>query len=158
MTTVYLDSSALGILTPGASGPGFHVEPDLHRMIDHLLDAGHDVVIVGDGRLVDAAVSILPPAQAGRIGRQDKGLTGLDDPEGWLITGSPESCDEVREHRRLRTILVGPATGTGSQVDRPADILARSLTDAVIEILTEDAMAPGGNGRTQPARLHDREP
>lgn len=143
MTTIYLDSSALGIATSGPEG-AFHVQPELPRMVAHLLDAGHTVMLAGDAPDLADVRAALPADVAGRVQVHPGRIADLGlDATGWLVTSSTETCEALHEHRRLRSILVGSASGSAGQVDRPADVVARSLTDAVLGILTEDAMASG---------------
>jgi hypothetical protein len=151
MMMIYLDSSALGIPRSGPDGGGFHVQRDLARMVGHLVDAGHDVVLTGEARPLDEICAALPAPVTARIEMREGPAMDLDaEAAGWVVTSDAAVCEQLRDHRRLRTILVGSAGGASDQLDRPADVVARSLTDAVLEILTEDAMTPG-NGDRRPA-------
>jgi len=155
MTTVYLDASALmipaGIGAPAAGQRvvGVDCVPDheADRMVDHLLECGHRVVLLGDDKTLDTAQAALP--LAGRVALAPDGdLDAIDrDAVGWLISDSSERFAEARQHRRLKTVLIGASASTTDLAHRPADRLARSLHDAVLGVLATEAMPAVASAR-----------
>lgn len=128
MTTIYLDPSAVA-------------EADAAERLLHLTEAGHDLVLVESAR---AEVSSSPPRAAARPTATSDGVPWrsrtstlpLDPPPGsWFLTSDPAACGD--RQAGLRTVLVGPRLEI-----RPTrcDTTARDLRDAVLEILTSDAM------------------
>jgi hypothetical protein len=132
-TTVYVDVRALE--TGGACGPprSTRLEPAADPALAHLAEAGFRMVLVGAaGR---TAVSADGPDPA-----QDVVAELPADAEGWLVSDDAAVCAATRGLRRLRTILVGPAVRGRGLADRPSDVQARTLLDAVLTILGADAM------------------
>jgi hypothetical protein len=116
MTTIYVDGSAA-------------VLPDARNRLAHLIEAGHEVVLVA------------PPGHpaAGAL-RWPGHVGGLPDdpPRGsWFVTAEPGTCGDRQPG--LSTLLVGPR----DDVPRPTrcDITARDLAAAVLEILAREAMS-----------------
>lgn len=152
MTTIYLDAGALMVAGGSAAAGSESVGADAARMISHLLTFGHEVVLVGDRERLDAARASLPIARRVPQLEVNDELDGVEsDATGWLVSDSAERCAGARSHRKLKTVLVGGAA-TGNLAHRPADRLARSLADAVLDILATEAMpetAPGSQGGAQ---------
>lgn len=124
-------SAAAGSRTVGA---------DAARMVNHLQAFGHEVVLLGDRGELDAVQESLPPGRRVAEIESDHELDGVDpDAAGWLISDSADICAGARSHRRLKTVLVGAAS-TNDLAHRPADRLARSLSDAVLDILATETM------------------
>lgn len=144
MTTIFLDTETLAVPTRPETGDTFVLSRESDRMIGHLLDCGHRVVLVGEpDKLVKARATLAEGFRTATL-EPDPTTAGVpEDARGWLITNSADACAAVREKRRLRTILVGGSTGPHDLAHRPADLLARSLSDAVIEILATEAMPEG---------------
>jgi hypothetical protein len=127
VTRVYVDLETL-TTTAGAVR-----SPDVAaiRALDHLIEAGHDVVLIAEvaaipnrlGPLADTALAAPP--------------TELEAP-AWYLTSDSERCRE--RTARLRTVLVGTAQASGA-IHR-CDRLARNVLSAVLEILAEEAMPP----------------
>jgi len=116
MTTIYVDASAA-------------VTPDAATHLAHLPNSGHDLVLVGGDSAATAALA----SWRSRL----PSLPG-DPPRGsWYLTADPATCGDRRPG--LRTVLIGPR----EEGPRPTrcDTTARDLRDAVLEILTADAMA-----------------
>jgi hypothetical protein len=114
MASIYVHASALGA-------------SDATDWLSHLAEAGHRLVVVGDGPepallgTVDATEDDMPP----------------DPPRGsWFVTGDPATCGDHRAG--LTTLLVGPRLDER----RPTrcDATARDLREAVLEILASVAM------------------
>jgi hypothetical protein len=140
MTTIYLDAGALMVAGGSAAAGSQSVGADAERMIGHLLAFGHNVVLLGDREKLDAARASLPIARRVPELESNDELDGVDsDAGGWLVSDRPERCAGARTHRRLRTVLVG-APSSYDLAHRPADRLARSLADAVLDILATEAM------------------
>jgi hypothetical protein len=116
MTTIFVDASAA-------------LAPDAATHLAHLPDSGHELVLVG----ADEGV-------AADLADWRQKLAGLPDepPRGsWYLTADAATCGDRRPG--LRTVLIGPR----EEGPRPTrcDSTARDLRDAVLEILTADAMA-----------------
>jgi hypothetical protein len=116
MTTIFVHRSAAE-------------SPDAATHLTHLPDAGHELVLVADDAR-DAAAT----ASWHRTVR----AIPEDAPRGsWYLTADPATCGDRRPG--VRTVLIGPR----EEGPRPTrcDGTARDLRDAVLEILTADAMA-----------------
>lgn len=140
MTTIYLDAGAL-MVAGGTAAPGSRsLGADAARMVNHLLAFGHKVVLLGSRESLDAARGSLPFARrVSELNCSDE-LDGVaSDAGGWLVSDSADLCAGARTHRRLRTVLVG-GSSSSDLAHRPADRLARSLSDAVLDILATEAM------------------
>jgi hypothetical protein len=116
MTTIYIDGSAA-------------ILPDAPSRLAHLIEAGHEVVLVApsDHR---AASALSWPRHVPSLPK--------DPPRGsWFVTAEPARCGD--RQAGLSTLLVGPR----DDVPRPTrcDITARDLAAAVLEILARDAMS-----------------
>jgi hypothetical protein len=114
--TIFFDASAAS-------------DPDVSERLAHLSEAGHRLVLVDDGTHPAAAL----PAWKGVV-------PALPDPAprgSWFLTADPATCGDRRPG--LRTVLIGPREA----LPRPTrcDSTARDLRDAVLEILTADAMS-----------------
>lgn len=138
MTTIYLDAGAL-MVAGGAAAPGTQtVGSDADRMVSHLLSFGHQVVLLGEPDKLEAARASLPIIRRVPSIEASGELAEVEETGGWLVSDSADRC--ARMHRRLKTVLVGSSTATHDLAHRPADRLARSLTDAVLDILATEAM------------------
>lgn len=133
MTTVYVDTRALFV--GGAADPNpARLAPDAGSALDHLRKAGLEVVLLGDAD----AIASLQGAVRARLRLHEL----PQDPQGWMLAGNASACARGRPCRRLRTILVGPATPGSGLASRACDVEARDLTDAVLTILAAEAMGP----------------
>ena len=116
MTTIFIHQSAAET-------------PDAAIHLAHLPDAGHELVLVAD----DARSGTDTDTWRRTV------VTVPDDaPRGsWYLTADPATCGDRRPG--VRTVLIGPR----EEGPRPTrcDSTARDLRDAVLEILTADAMA-----------------
>lgn len=114
MAMIYLDRSAVA-------------GSDAVDRLAHLVEAGHDLVLVTaghdvpDGPAFPARIPVLP----------DKPRRG-----SWFVTADPAGCGDRQP--TLRTILIGPRAATPGPTR--CDSTARDLRDAVLEILATDAM------------------
>lgn len=137
MTRVYLDLEIL------ATGGGARRPADVRaadvaavRSLDHLVEAGHELVLVADPPIAPGAVAGLPEALA------EAAVTTVPREPGtaaWYLTSDPDRCRG--RSARLRTILVGLSPAPGA-VHR-CDSLARDVRAAVLEILAAEAMPAG---------------
>jgi hypothetical protein len=142
MTTVYVDARAL--VVGGAADPGaVRLAPDARSAMDHLREAGLEVVLLG------GADAIGGTGASGRDAGGDEGAPGWtqlpelpEDPRGWMLVGDAAACARGRPCRHLRTILVGPAAPARGLASRACDVEARDLTDAALTILASEAMEP----------------
>lgn len=116
MTVIYVDPSAASA-------------PDAVDQLRHLVDTGHEVVLVGDvpsstsAELGAAAIPAIPDAV----------VRG-----SWFITADPESCAE--RHAGVRSLLVGPRPAPSPRPIARCDASARDLGSAVLEILRREVM------------------
>lgn len=116
MTTIYIDGSAAS-------------QPDASVNLTHLPEAGHQLVLVAP----DDHPGIEAVAWTGRVESVPD-----EPPRGsWFLTADPATCGDRKVG--LRTVLIGPRED-GPRPTR-CDGTARDLRDAVLEILTADAMS-----------------
>jgi hypothetical protein len=115
--TIYVDRSAV-------------LDSDAAGRLSHLIEAGHRLV------LVDAS-GTGPPELAAEVWSDHLAALPAEPPRGsWFVTADPATCGD--RQAGLRTMLIGPRAETV----RPTrcDSTARDLRDAVLEILSSDAM------------------
>ena len=130
MTTIYLEGCALDLGSPEEPSPGA-LRPDV-ASIQHLSDAGHRVVVVGE--------RIPLPEGCGLDGDRTPSLDALpSDATGWLVSDRVSTLDAAPRGRSLRKVLVGPSDGNDG-VQRPADLIVRDLRSAILTILADEAM------------------
>lgn len=131
------------------AGDALTVSSEAARMVNHLLACGNQVVILGDATKLEAAKASLPISGGVSVLETDTGaegsIEGVDsDTAGWLVSDNAELCaGAARTHRRLKTVLIGGSEATHDLAHRPADRFARSLGDAVLDILATEAMPVG---------------
>ncbi len=132
MSQVYLDPSAL-LLPPASPADDADelVAPGAHDAVEHLVDAGFEVVLLGDDA---AATAELPTAV-----RHAPELPEHLDADAWYLTGEP--YPSFGRPRGGTTVLVGPRRPQGKVPLPRFDLESRDLTAAAMEILTRDAMA-----------------
>ncbi len=116
MTAIYVDPSA-------SSGP------DAIDQLRHLVDTGHEVLLVGDvqavvGAELGASVIAAVPNDAAR--------------GSWFVTADPATCAERQPG--ILTLLVGPRLAPSPRPAPRCDAEARDLGSAVLEILRREAM------------------
>jgi hypothetical protein len=124
VTRVFLDPGTAVIENGGA------VDPAALRSLRHLVDAGHELVVIdppGESvlelrELADRVVDAVPQ---------------LPEERSWYLTDDVEHCREMTA--RVRTVLIGAAPPPGS-IHR-CDSVARDLQAAVMEILASEAMS-----------------
>jgi hypothetical protein len=114
--TIFFDASAAA-------------DSDVADRLAHLADAGHRLVLVGDRSHPAAGLSAWARVVASLPEPAPRG--------SWYLTADPATCGDRRPG--LRTVLIGPREA----LPRPTrcDATARDLRDAVLEILTADAMS-----------------
>jgi hypothetical protein len=123
VTRVFLDPGAAVIENGGA------VDPAALRSLRHLVDAGHELVLVDQP---DESAADLRKLAV----RIVDAVPQLADERGWYLTDDVEHCREMTA--RVRTVLIGAAPPAGS-IHR-CDAVARDLQAAVMEILASEAM------------------
>jgi len=127
VTRIYVDLDVV------SSGTGETRSPDREavRALEHLLEAGHVVVLVRDGDAV--------PVALGEIAKTAVATAPTELTEtAWYLIADLDRCRD--RTARLRTVLIGslPARGAIHRCDR----VARGLMTAVLEILADEAMSP----------------
>ena len=131
MTRIYLDPTAI-VLSSGGSEGTERVAPGTTDAVVNLVEAGFDVVLLGDASA--GPWNELPSA----VGRADE-LPEHLDPDAWYLTGEPYPA--FGRPRGGTTVLVGPRRPVGKLPLPRFDLQARDLPSAAIEILTRQAMA-----------------
>jgi hypothetical protein len=124
VTRVFLDPGTAVIETGGA------VDPAALRSLRHLVDAGHELVLIDQPSLSSDdlrglaadVIDAVPP---------------LPDERSWYLTDDVEHCRQMTA--RVRTVLIGASPPPGS-IHR-CDSVARDLQAAVMEILASEAMS-----------------
>jgi len=116
MHTIFLDGSAAA-------------DPEIGDRLTHLADAGHRLVLVAPADHPAAGL----PAWTAHVAT----LPSPAPRGSWFLTADPGACGDRLPG--LRTVLIGPR----ESALRPTrcDGTARDLRDAVLEILTADAMS-----------------
>ena len=131
MTRIYLDPSAL-VMSTGATEGAEHVAPGATDALVNLVEAGFDVVLLGDAP--HTSLQDLPSS----VGRAD-GLPEHLDADAWYLTGEPHPA--FGRPRGGTTVLVGPRRPAGKLPAPRFDMEARDISSAAMEILTRQAMA-----------------
>lgn len=128
MTRVYVDPSCLLLPPPGGGGDDV-VVPGAAEALVHLVDAGFDVILLGQaGPTADDL-----PAGLGRAADLPDHLGGDD----WYLTGDPYPA--FGRPRGGTTVLVGPHRPAGKLPLPRFDVETRDLPATAIEILSRDA-------------------
>ena len=130
MTRVYLDPTALTLPSSGADQGAHHVAPGAADAVTRLIDAGFDVVVLGD-----AAGGPLHELPA--VTREATLPEHLDD-DAWFLTG--DSYPSFGRPRGGTTVLVGPRRPVGKVPLPRFDLETRDMASAAMEILTRQAM------------------
>lgn len=142
MTDILIDASAL-VVSADLAAP--RIDRDALRMLAHLVDAGAHVTLTGHAGVVEHVGAGLLNDTRRHVNLHSGPLEEACPSEAaWVITGSQPVCDQLRAQRGTRTVLVGGAAGGAERLDRPADVLARTFTDAVLAVLADEAMGHGG--------------
>ena len=131
MTRIYLDPTALVLLTGGTEGAE-HVAPGATEAVANLVEAGFEVVILGNASA--RPLRELPNS----VGHVDELPAHLDQ-DAWYLTGEPHPV--YGRPRGGTTVLVGPRRPAGKLPPPRFDMEARDLPSAAMEILTRQAMA-----------------
>jgi hypothetical protein len=137
VTRVYVDLEVLstGGGTGRPAGVGA-VDVTAVRSLDHLVDAGHEIVLVAGPPIAPGVVTGIPRALA------EAAVTAVPSeprPAAWYLTSDADRCRG--RSALLRTILVGRSQAPGA-IHR-CDSLARDVRAAVLEILAAEAMSTG---------------
>jgi hypothetical protein len=132
VTRIYLDPTSLVLAHGGPDAVDEHVAPGAADAVQHLLDAGYDVVLLGDPPPV--ATEELPSAvtHAGA-------LPDHLDADAWYLTGDAHPA--FGRPRGGTSVLVGPKLAPGAFPPPRFDLEVRDLASAAMEILTREAMA-----------------
>jgi hypothetical protein len=131
VSQVYLDPSALLLPPADPATADELVAPGAHDAVEHLVDAGFEVVLLGD----DAAASSELPTGV----RHAPELPAHLDADAWYLTGEP--YPHFGRPRGGTTVLVGPRRPQGKVPLPRFDLETRDMASAAMEILTRDAMA-----------------
>jgi len=115
MTTIYVDGSAASL-------------PDAPNRLAHLIEAGHEVILVAPSGHRTASALAWPGHLVSLPGNPPRG--------SWYVTADPATCSD--RQAGLSTLLVGPRDD--SRRPTRCDVTARDLAAAVLEILARDAM------------------
>ncbi len=131
MSLVYVDPSALLLPGAGPAATDDPVAPGAHDAVEHLVDAGFDVVLLGDGTTT-----------AGELPDGVRHLAELPEhleADAWYLTGEPYPA--FGRPRGGTTVLVGPHRPEGKVPLPRFDLQTRDMASAAMEILTREAMA-----------------
>jgi hypothetical protein len=131
VTRIYLDPTALVLSTGGNEGSE-HVAPGATDAVANLVEAGFDVVLLGDAS--PDPLRDLPGAV-----RHVQALPEHLDHDAWYLTGEPHPA--FGRPRGGTTVLVGPRQPVGKLPPPRFDMEARDMASAAMEILTRQAMA-----------------
>ncbi|HEX4898799.1 MAG TPA: hypothetical protein VFV53_10615 [Candidatus Limnocylindrales bacterium] len=140
MTRVYVDLEVLstrgGARRPVDVGA---VDPAAFRLLDHLVEAGHELVLVAEPPIAPGAVAGLTGTLAELAEAAVAAAPREPGTAAWYLTSDPDRCRG--RSARLRTILVGRSPEP-TAIHR-CDSLARDVRAAVLEILAAEAMPAG---------------
>jgi hypothetical protein len=127
VTRVYVDLDAVS----SGTGESRSSDREAVRSLEHLVEAGHEVVLVCDGDAVPVALGEIATTAVAAAPTE---LTET----AWYLVSDVDRCRD--RTTRLRTVLIGslPAPGAIHRCDR----VARDLMTAVLEILADEAMSP----------------
>jgi hypothetical protein len=131
VSRIYLDPTAL-VLAAGGTEGAEHVAPGATDAVANLVEAGFEVVVLGDAAA--EPLRALPRA-VGHAAELPEHL----DPDAWYLTGEPHPV--FGRPRGGTTVLVGPRRPAGKLPLPRFDMEARDLPSAAMEILTRQAMA-----------------
>jgi hypothetical protein len=131
VTRIYLDPTAL-VLTTGATEGAEHVAPGATDAVTNLVEAGFDVVLLGEA--AHDSLRDLPPSI-----NHANGLPEHLDADAWYLTGEPHPS--FGRPRGGTTVLVGPRRPAGKLPPPRFDMETRDISSAAMEILTRQAMA-----------------
>jgi hypothetical protein len=133
VTRVYLDPTALVLPVPSVPDGGEeHVAPGVGEAVGHLVEAGFQVVLLGESG--PDAWPDLPPGVDHALE-----LPEHLDQDAWYLTGDPHPA--FGRPRGGTTVLVGPRRPAGKVPLPRFDLETRDLGAAAMEILTRQAMA-----------------
>jgi hypothetical protein len=131
VTRIYLDPTALVMSTGGTEGTE-HVAPGATDAVANLVEAGFDVVLLGEA--VHTSLAELPA----EVSHADALPAHLDQ-DSWYVTGEPHPT--FGRPRGGTTVLVGPTQPAGKLPPPRFDMETRDMASAAMEILTRQAMA-----------------
>lgn len=134
MTTVFVDPRVLTMHGEAPVASSSRPFRDSAGLVRHLVDSGHRVILVRARAQAGAADGTVPVDPESFLAAVPAGE------RGWLVTADVAACREARQRAGLRTVFVGPLEPGVGLAHRPADVEARDLADAVMTILTSEAM------------------
>src|SRR5687767_2886810 len=117
MTVIYLDPSAATM-------------PDAAAHLAHLVETGHDVVLVGE---LDRSATHVPDGATQVAQLPEDPVRG-----SWFVTADAATCALRRPG--IQTLLIGPRPAPSPRPAPRCDAEARDLASAVLEILGREVM------------------
>lgn len=132
MTRIYLDPTALVLPSVGPEPGEEHVAPGATDAVEHLVEAGFEVIVLGE-------VANVPLRKLPKTVRHEGALPEHLDHDAWYLTGEP--YPPFGRPRGGTTVLVGPRRPAGKIPLPRFDMEVRDLPSAAMEILTRQAMA-----------------
>jgi len=131
VSLVYVDPSALLLPPADRAAADELVAPGAHDAVEHLVEAGFDVVLLGN--------EATAPAELPTGIRCAPELPPHLDSDAWYLTGEP--YPPFGRPRGGTTVLVGPRRPQGKVPLPRFDLETRDMSAAAMEILTREAMA-----------------
>jgi hypothetical protein len=132
VTRIYLDPTALVLPSGGPDTGDEHVAPGATDAVAHLVEAGFEVIVLGDA--ASEPLRQLPHEVA-----REPALPEHLDHDAWYLTGEP--YPSFGRPRGGTTVLVGPRRPAGKLPLPRFDMETRDMASAAMEILTRQAMA-----------------
>jgi hypothetical protein len=132
VTRIYLDPTALVLPSASPEGGDEHVVPGTVDAVAHLVDAGFEVIVLGN-------VAAVPLRELAKEVGHEPQLPAHLDHDDWFLTGDPHPA--FGRPRGGTTVLVGPRRPAGKVPLPRFDLEARDMPSAMMEILTRQAMA-----------------
>lgn len=129
MTRVYLDPGAVAIEGGGA-------DPAAVRSLGHLVEAGHELVLVDEPTARPTGRARLTRELGSVASRTVREVPARPDVSSWYLTDEVRHCHGLTA--RVRSVLIGAAPPPAS-IHR-CDSVARDVQAAVMEILAAEAM------------------
>ncbi len=117
MTVIYLDPSAATM-------------PDAAAHLAHLVETGHEVVLVG---AIDRRATHVPDGATQVAELPEDPVRG-----SWFVTADAATCALRRPG--IQTLLIGPRPAPSPRPAPRCDAEARDLASAVLEILGREVM------------------
>jgi hypothetical protein len=129
VTRVYLDPGAASIENGGP-------DPAALRSLGHLVEGGHEVVLVGGEQPEETSGAQVAGELRALTNRTVRAVPPRPDVPSWYLTDDVGHCHGLTA--RVRSVLIGAAPPPGS-IHR-CDSVARDVQAAVMEILAAEAV------------------